>query len=147
LKAHFSLQQPTRVAVIVHGNSEYREKPTSVTIEHVLSMLGIPRTEVLYLAKEDWGRTMHLVFDLYHASYNFDKAHIADEMHVIMVSLGGRQERKWFASSSEAALVNKGIAALHNYNGWKTRPPFFANHAAGAIPTYDSPRDLTFLPT
>jgi hypothetical protein len=142
MKAHFSHQQPTRVAVIVRGNSEYREQPPSTIIDHVLSMLGTPETEVLYLAREDWGRTVHLVFDLYHASYNFHEAHVVDEMRVIMVTLGGKQERKSFASSSEAALVNDRIAKLHNYNGWETWPPFFADHSEGAVPTYDSPRDM-----
>jgi hypothetical protein len=142
LKAHFGLQQPARVLVIVRGNSGYRKEPPREIIEHVLSMFNIPKTKFLFLASEDWGRTIHVVFDLYHTSYDFDTAHIAHKMHVVMVSLGGKQERKWFASSSDAEMVNKRIAELHNFNGWVTRPPFFANHASGAVPIYDSPRDM-----
>jgi hypothetical protein len=126
----------------VHGKSDHRKKPPSGIIEHVFSVLGIPKTEPFLLATEDWGRILHLVFDLHHTSYDFDTAHIAHKMHVVMVSLGGKQERKWFASSSDAEMVNKRIAELHNFNGWVTRPPFFANHASGAVPIYDSPRDM-----
>jgi hypothetical protein len=146
LKAHCRLRQPTRVTVLVTGSSEYREELAPVIIEHALSTLGIPKTETLFLAREDWGRPIHLVFDIYHASYDFDTAHIiAHDMPVIMVSLGKKNDRMWFAAPPLAEQVNRTIAELHNLNGWGKRPPYFIDHARGAVPAYDSPRDVTVL--
>jgi hypothetical protein len=126
----------------VHGKSDFRQKPHSDIIKHVLSVLGIPKTEPFLLATEDWGRTLHLVFDLHHTSYDFDTAHIAHEIHVVMVLLGGKKEKEWVALPREAEQVNNRIAQLHNFNGWDKRPPFNAKHTSSEAPTYDNPRDV-----
>lgn len=144
-KAHLSLQQPTRVAVLVRGHSEYITEPAPVIIRHVLSILGIPGTETLYLACEDWGRTIHFVFDIFHASYDFDTAHVIHDITVFVVSLG-RTEGRWFAQPSLKEQVNKDIAQIHCSNGWEERPPFYATHARGAVPIYDNPRITKTLP-
>jgi hypothetical protein len=146
-KAHSILQQPTRVAVLVRGNSRYREEPDSVIIEHALSILDIPGTKTLYLAREDWGRTVQLVFDVFHDSYNFHDAHKAHDITVVIVSLGGRNEKHFYASLPQEEEVNGAIAKLHNLNGWEVRPPYFATHAQGKVPEYDNPRDVEMLST
>jgi hypothetical protein len=144
-KAHFRLQQPTRVVVSVRGNSQYRVKPDPVIIEHALSILNIPDTQTLYLAREDWGRTVQLVFDVFHDSYDFHNAHNAHDITVVIVSLGGRNEKHFCASGSDKEKVNREIAKLHNLNGWEVRPPYLATHARGKVPEYDSPRDVEML--
>jgi hypothetical protein len=144
-KAYFSIHQPTRVAVVVRGNSKYHAESDSVIIEHALSILEIPGTETLYLAREDWGTTIQLVFDVFHGLYEFNNAHDVHDMTVVIVSLGKRNEKRFFAPPSLEKEINKTIAMLHNLNGWKTRPPYFANHAQGQVPVYDSPRDVDKL--
>jgi hypothetical protein len=140
-----SLQKPTRVAILVRGNSSYHGQLAPNIIEHALLMLGIPGTKAFFLACEDWGRTIIFIFDLFNDSYDCRTAHHACDMTVIMVSLGGKNEKKWFALPAEKEQVNKGIADLHNLNGWEARPPYFASHDRGAVPTYPSPRDTTML--
>jgi hypothetical protein len=140
-----SLQQPTRIAIFVRGNSSYHEQSTSIVTEHALQLLGIAGTPHAFLACENWGRTIIYLLDIFHESYIFESAHHVCDMTVIMVSLGGRNEKKWLALPAEKKQVNEGIAKLHNLNGWDTRPPYFANHDRGAVPVNDSPRDATML--
>lgn len=142
-KAHFSLGEPTRVLVLVRGNSKYHGEPDSVIIEHALSILDISGAQSLYLAREDWGRTIQFVFDIFHASYDFTTAHTIHDIAVVVVSLGEKNERRWFASRPQQKEVNKTVAHLHDLNGWETRPPYLANHANGAIPVYDNPRNMS----
>lgn len=84
---------------------------------------------------------MHLVFDLFHPSYDFDTAHrILHDMPVLVVSLGRNNERRWFAQPAMQEQVNKEVADLHYFNGWDKFPPFYASHAQGAVPIYHNPR-------
>lgn len=146
-KAHFSLEEPTRVLVLVRGNSKYHAEPDSVIIEHALSILDISGAQTLYLAREDWGRTIQFVFDVFHASYDFTTAHGIHDIAVVVVSLGGKNERRWFASRPQQQEVNETVAHIHDLNGWETRPPYLANHVNGAIPVYDNPRNMSDLPS
>lgn len=122
--------------------SPYYGEPDATVIARALSILGIPGTDTLYLAREDWDRSKNFVFDVFHASYDFDTAHHALKVTVIMVSLGGKKESKWLANPPLQTQVNEQIAQLHDSNGWTNQPPFFINHAGGAIPIYDRPRSM-----
>jgi len=70
-----------------------------------------------FLACEQWGRTIIYLLGIFHECYIFEDAHHVCDMTVIMVSLGGRNEKKWLASPAEKKQVNEGIAKLHNLNG------------------------------
>ena len=133
--------------VVVRQKSPYYEKSDATIIERALSILGIPGTATLYLAREDWDRCKNFVFDVFHASYNFDTAHQAVEVTVIMVTLGGKKDSKWLANPILKTQVNEQIAELHESNGWKNQPPFFVNRAGGAIPMYESPRSIQTVHT
>ena len=128
--------------VVVRQKSPHYEEPDATIIDRALSILGIPGTATLYLAREDWDRCKNFVFDVFHASYNFDTAHHVLDITVIMVKLGEQKESKWLANPILKTQVNKSVAQLHESNGWENQPPFFGNHAGGAVPMYESPRSI-----
>ncbi|PNY21252.1 Uncharacterized protein TCAP_07250 [Tolypocladium capitatum] len=93
------------------------------------------------LATEKWDRRIFIVFDVYHDTYNPDRAHLdgQDNLPVIEIYLS-RKEIARVAGTPTANKVNRDIRAIHNATGPGSRPPFNVDHSEGKVPFYSNPR-------
>ncbi|KAL1837632.1 hypothetical protein VTK73DRAFT_4636 [Phialemonium thermophilum] len=149
---------PRRILVVVGCNSDLWRaawrRPEEV-VAHALRLIGEdelaergryddPAT-CLYLGSERFDRRANLVFDIYHAAYDFDTAHLPSRNHlpVTRVRLGRRGHRVKAADPALAARVNREVANVHNLSGWWRRPPLVVNYAMGNVPVFPHPRSST----
>lgn len=96
-----------------------------------------------FMAVERWDPVMFLVFDLFNVEYDFLRAHHdgRDELPVVPVRLTRGGKLKSYPPQP-LGLVNESIRGFHHSNGWDVRPPYWVDHADGAVPTHWHPRSI-----
>lgn len=70
-------------------------------------------------------------------------AHLSGENNLPVVAVFfGAHEKAFVAGPPMANKVNADLRAVHNSTGVGSEPPFFVDHADGAVPVYYNPRTL-----
>ena len=103
----------------------------------------IPRT---LLAQQRYHRFIHIVFDIFHQSYDAALGHLpkSNILPVLVVTFE-RTDHAQQAQSKLSKLVNTEIAKAHNLNGIDSMPPFIEDHTSGLPPLYLAPREPSWL--
>ena len=138
--------QPLRVAVLMKRSGEVI--PTS--FEEVIAQsikkahLDVLLAETLPLLHEIWRSIDIFVFDIRNNDYNYDTAHVRQDLSVLFVKESRLRLSMWEATTLERTKVNEGVARHHNLNGFAKHPPFIADHS-DTPPQYPNPRDASML--
>ncbi|CAG9945387.1 unnamed protein product [Clonostachys rosea f. rosea IK726] len=145
---------PKRVVIAVSRKSPHWAKAWTSSEELIAVALGLmqekhlilPETQtdlsaIRFLAMEIWGIRTYIVFDVFHGTYDPDKAHLAGENEVPAIPVFlGQKESASITGRPMTNKVNSDIRALHNATGPGSRPPFVVDHADGKVPYYPHPR-------
>ncbi|KAH6959646.1 hypothetical protein BKA56DRAFT_501135 [Ilyonectria sp. MPI-CAGE-AT-0026] len=145
---------PIRVLIAVSRRSPHWDKAWASSEELIIVALGIMHEKHLVpsdtqnepcaiklLATERWDLRTYIVFDVFHDTYDPDKAHLPGENDLPVISVFlGQKESASIAGRPMANKVNNDIRALHNATGIGSKPPFFVDHADGEVPFYSNPR-------
>jgi hypothetical protein len=87
------------------------------------------------LVIERWHR-IHIVFDIHNPAYNPENAHLADENDLSVVAVYiAHDEVARPADEPLEMMVNRTVRSFHDNNVVGSRPPFYADHANGKVPT------------
>lgn len=147
-------REAKRVLIMVSRRSPQWEKAWAFPEELIVIALRLAQESGLlppcvqedssatrFLAKERWDGRVFIVFDVYHDTYDPDRAHMhgQDDLPVIEVYLS-RKEVARMAGKPTANKVNGDVRALHNATGLGSRPPFSVDHSQGKVPFYNNPR-------
>ena len=82
-----------------------------------------------------------IVFDIFHDTYNPDKAHLPGQDDLLVITVFFSQNKS--ASITGTPITNKvnnDIRALYNATSPGSRPPFIVDHADRRVPFYLNPR-------
>ena len=133
-------KRPVRVLVIVRKLNKVFEHSDAIIKDIALQHLQEKDAKTLVIAK--WPNVTTMVFDLFNDGYDFQKAHTADDMDVIAIDLGPKQNPKITKMSEpKRKEVNASVAEFHRLNGFEVQPPFLEDHRDGKVPAYHNPRN------
>lgn len=108
--------------------------------ETITPPLGEPKM----LVEERWGSRTHVVFDLFHETYNPEEAHLPGygNLPVIAVWLSGTEVAQ-VATEGLRNRVNEEVRDTHRKFGKGGKPPFFIDHSGGKVPLFVNPRTMS----
>lgn len=100
----------------------------------------LPSGEPKILIEEKWGSRTHIVFDIFHDTYDPEEAHLhgRGDLPVIAVSLSGNEVVQ-VAVPAMRKKVNDEVREIHRLSGGGSRPPFIVDHSDGKIPFFCKP--------
>ena len=138
-EALLAQKQPVRVLVIVRNLNKFFESSNASIKEFALQHLHEEDAKTLMISK--WPRVTTMVFDLFNEKYDFQLAHNADDIDVIVIDFGPKQNPKIAQlSGARKREVNESVAEVHRLNGFEDQPPFLEDHREGSVPAYPTPR-------
>lgn len=140
-------REPLRVAIMVNPQSSTAQKlgPTpNLVVDEILALLDLPPglAHLRYLVHQIWDIVDIFVLDIFNLAYDCAKAHLPQDLPVIMVHYSRRKVTASLASRDFRNQVNETVAKLHDLNGWETSPPYIDDHSNGIIPRYPNPRSI-----
>ena len=132
-------KEPVRVLVIVRKMNKHFKSSDARIKEIALQHLHEEDAKTLVISK--WPNVTTMVFDLFNHQYDFLLAHNVDDIDVIAIDSGPKQNPKITKLGDvKKKEVNESVAKFHRLNGFEVQPLFVEDHREGKVPAYPNPR-------
>ncbi|KAJ5937107.1 hypothetical protein N7466_003557 [Penicillium verhagenii] len=142
-------KQPIRVCICLTQSNPYWDEPPELVLEKFLGELGCDLTygnDANLLVEQKWNKRIFLIYDFFHANYNYETAHLQTEAEIPVLQVDSRRTMIIrSAGPAFQARVNGDVRQIHNLNGYTTKPPYIDDHSGGNIPVHKDPRDTSLL--
>ncbi|KAH9903806.1 hypothetical protein F4778DRAFT_735624 [Xylariomycetidae sp. FL2044] len=139
-------RKAVRVVILLRKKSPLFSKPPEQVVLDTCSFLKVPQEESRLVVIQKELRWLDiLAVDLFYHDYDFETAHIAVDLPVLIVDYGKRSSVvKRSVNPDFRKEVNRKVADQHDCHGWFAQLPLVEDRTCGKVPTYYHPRSCKY---